>query len=314
MSKIISYPSIQTIDLNNARSWKDHDNYKYYIEEKIDGSQLSIMTNQGKLVFYNKNKIAGENNAAFTNSVSMLRFKFENKSILNPSFIYHGESVCKIKHNVNVYHRTPVNYFILYDIYDLESRTYLSSEMKIAESERIGMECVPIIYTNSDPDQSPYTKCEDIIKLIEEGKIESVLGGTPEGIVLKHHAFEQNGKTVSTKLKYVTDTFKERHAVKQPKTELTADDFINRLGASFNTEARFHKAAQHLSESDQINLDSLKPSDLHKIVNELNSDFDKEYREEMMLTLWLEFGPVLKKLARENTSTRFDSLIKSKAI
>lgn len=37
----MNYPSINTIDCTSTRSWRD--NYDYYIEEKIDGSQLSMI-------------------------------------------------------------------------------------------------------------------------------------------------------------------------------------------------------------------------------------------------------------------------------
>ena len=306
MKKIIPYPSIQTLDTNSTRSWSDGNNYQYYFEEKIDGSQLSMMIeSDNKIGFYNKNKPASENNSAFTKSILMLRYKYTNGALLNPNYIYHGESVCKIKHNVNVYERTPKNYFILYDIYDMENNSYLSPDAKKTEAERIGLEMVSILYHNTDPTISPYVTATNLIKQIESGEIISCLGGVPEGIVLKHHAFNQNGKIVATKLKYVTNIFKERHAVKQPKTELSADDFLNRLGTSFNTEARFHKAYQHLAEDGKIDLAKAKRSDLDKIIGELNVDFDKEYQEEIMLLLWLEFSPVLKKLARENVCTWF---------
>lgn len=306
MKKIIPYPSIQTLDINSSRNWTEYTNYKYYIEEKIDGSQLSMLVNvNNKLEFYNKQKIATENNSAFAKAIIMLKFTYDTKGILNPNYIYHGESVCKIKHNVNVYERTPANYFILFDIYDIVSESYLSPEDKISEADRIGLDIIPILYYNSNPEQNPYVKCEDLIKQIELGSIPSCLGGTPEGIVLKHHAFNQNGKIVSTKLKYVTDIFKERHLTKQPKSDLSADDFLIHLGTSFCTEARFQKSVQHLSEDNKINLDQPKKSDIDKIIVELNADFDKEYKEEIMLRLWVEFSPQIKKLARENAGVWF---------
>lgn len=300
------YPEIPTLDLSSTRSWTLNDNYKYYIEEKVDGSQLSMMLNsENKLTFYNKNKLANENNAAFTNAIQMLKFKFVNTQILNPNYVYHGESVCKIKHNVNVYERTPKNYFILYDIWDMDSKSYLSSESKNIESERINIEIVPTLYLNTDPICSPYEICDSLIKQIELGSIASVLGGIPEGVVLKHHAYELNGKFVATKLKYVSDNFKERHKIKQPKCEMSADEYLTELGKSFCTNARFQKAYQHLVEDNKIDPNNVKKSDEGKIIGELNLDFDKEYKEELMLVLWLEFSPQIKKLARENTGTWF---------
>jgi len=305
MQNIISYPSIDTLNVKSTRSWLDDENYKYYIEEKIDGSQLSIVVdNEGKLSFYNKNKRAGMNNA-FEKAITMLSFKYDNKNILNPDYTYHGESVCRIKHNVCVYERTPKNYFILYDIFNNISNEYVSSEIKKSEAERVGFEIVQTLYQNIDPNQNPYDMCEKLISQIESGEIKSCLGGAIEGIVLKHHAFIKKGKSVSSKLKLVTTNFKERHLVKQPKAELSANEFLTSLGNSFCTEARFHKAYQHLVENNTINPESIKKSDKDKIIMELNSDFDKEYKDELYELLYTEFSPLLKKLAREGAGNWF---------
>ena len=34
MKKFISYPPIETLNLDSNRIWTEFDNYKYYIEEK----------------------------------------------------------------------------------------------------------------------------------------------------------------------------------------------------------------------------------------------------------------------------------------
>ncbi len=303
---MIPFPSIETIKINSKRLWNEGDNYKYYIEEKIDGSQLSMFINDNDHIsFYNKNKTVSENNSAFMKAITMLRYKYDGKNILNQNYIYHGESICRIKHNVIAYSRTPINYFIIYDIYDITTNKYVSLETKKEETKRIGLEMVAILYYNSDPETNPYTTCTKLIEQIETGELQSCLGGTLEGIVLKHHEFSQNNKVSATKLKYVTNKFKERHVIKQPKVELSADDFLNSLGNSFCTEGRFHKAYQHLVESGKITENNVKRNDLDKIIGELNTDFDKEYQEELMLLLWTEFSPHIKKLARNNVGIWF---------
>ena len=299
MEKMNVYPSIATLDVKSTRDWSE--NYQYYIEEKIDGSQLSIVIVDGKLSFYNKHSRANMNNA-FEKAITMLTFKYEGKDILNANYIYHGESVCRIKHNVCVYERTPKHYFILYDIFDVVKNEYVSSEAKIKEAERVGFEMVPILYQNQDPNQNPYEICEKLFKDIEEGKITSCLGGIVEGIVLKHHAYYKKGKYVATKLKLVTKNFKERHAIKLPKAELSADEFLESLGKSFCTEARFQKSLQHLIERDEV-------PNAGKMIAELNADFDKEYKEELSLLLYTEFSPLLKKLAREGVTNWFNNKI-----
>lgn len=297
MSKIIPYPSIDHIKLDSKKSWKE--NYRFYIEEKIDGSQLSVMIFDNNLTFWNKNKQVNPANQVFQKAVTVLTCKFENKNILNNNYIYHGETVCNLKHNVNIYERTPKYYFIVYDIYDMENKKYISLEDKHIECDRIGLEFVQVLYYNEDPDCNPYTKADELIKDIENNTIISCLGGTPEGVVLKHHAFVQNDKMVATKLKYVTDAFKERHKGKQMKTEYSSQDFLETLGKEFCVHPRFQKAYQHLAEDSRIDVNNHQQSDISKIVNELDADFDKEYREEVMMLLWAEFSPVIKKYARD---------------
>lgn len=306
MAKIIPYPSIETINVDSKRSYKgihddEQENYKFYFEEKIDGSQLSILVNNDKLEFYNKHKPINDTNSVFQKAIIMLKCKYQDKNILNGNYIYHGEAVCNLRHNVNVYERTPKYYFIVYDIYDCVDKKYLSLELKHAECDRIGIGYVPVLYHNDDPDCNPYKKAEELIQNIENGSILSCLGGVPEGIVLKHHAFVFKGKTTATKLKYVTNAFKERHKGKQSKVNLSADEFIERLGKEFNTEARFQKAYQHLKENG-------KEVDIHKIIGELDTDFDKEYMEEIMMLLWSEFSPIIKKHARKDVGEWYKTI------
>src|SRR5579872_1324786 len=311
MKSITPYPSITPIDPEHRRIWSctgenEKDNYRYYIEEKIDGSQMSILvTSDGRIQFYNKNKLIDLESSVFRKDCMMLIYNFDNKSILNPNYIYHGEAVCDLRHNVITYNRTPKYYYIIYDIFDTTSRTYLSPEAKQLECQRIGLDCVPILYYNSDQEVDPIAKCIELIEQIEELKLESILGGIPEGVVLKHHAFYKGDKMSATKLKMVSEKFKERHTMRQSKVKLNAEEFIKGMGTCFATEARFHKAFQHLCESGDISKEKMASNDINKLVKELDHDFDKEYEEELMLTLWTEFSPIIKKYAREGAGVWF---------
>ena len=308
---MIPFPSIDTLKQSSLKTWNstselETNNYKYYIEEKIDGSQLSILVdNNTNLTFYNKYKQVYDTNEAFRKAITMLNLKYNNKHILNPNFIYHGESVCKLRHNVITYNRVPKNYFILYDIYDLQKKCYISYELKKQEAERVGLECVQLLYYNTDKNCYPYDKCSEIIKQIEENIIESCLGGYIEGIVLKHHAFVHKNRTSCVKLKFVTDIFKERHTLKQDKVIYSSDEFLERLGKSFCTNARFHKAYQHLVENSTINPNNITNSDINKFILELDDDFNKEYKEEIMMLLWTEFSSIIKKNARDGAGAWF---------
>lgn len=289
------YPSISHVTLGSNRSWVD--NYQWYIEEKIDGSQLSFFVDANNVIhFYNKSSHVSLSNSTFEKSTTMLRQK-KLVDNFNKSYVYHGESVCKQKHNVVVYDRTPKYYFILYDIYDFVADRYLSLDEKIAESKRVGLEYVQIFYHNADPAVSPYEKCKEIMNSITNHTIQSCLGGIPEGMVLKHHAFVSDNKTVATKLKYVSKEFKERHKTKQPKIIYNIDELVRQLGLSCNTSARFQKAYQHLKESSMID-ENPTPDLIPLFESELDKDFDKEYADEIILELCLILHPIVLRWSR----------------
>jgi len=136
---------------------------------------------------------------------------------------------------------------------------------------------------------------------IKTGEIQSMLGGEMEGVVLKHHDYDSSGKKVSTKLKYVTPKFKERHGAKQPQKEKsTPDEFLYYLGSQFCTPARFHKANQHLREKSILTGNF--ESDKLLLIEELDKDFTEEHTDLIKNYLWAEFSPTLKTFLREKLS------------
>jgi len=263
-SKIIKYyPSIETLEKKNLVA---HSNDKYYIEEKIDGSQLGFMLNNNELCIFNRKKVLTEPSGIYDKQLLMLPLI---KDKLENDLIYFGEAINSLKTNVVVYQRIPKFYFILYDIYSLIDKRWFTYCEKKNCADKIGLECVPLLYeeindANADAN-SAYDKCLEFIKKIENGELESYLGGVPEGVVIKRSG---------AKFKMVSNQFKERHVKKQKKIVWLISDFLKYVGEQFNTEARFQKAYQHLRE-DGIQIT------LINIVNELDKDLYKEYEKEI---------------------------------
>ena len=153
------YPSICALTFgtdsvettNKINWWQIGDNYKWHIEEKIDGSQLSFFVDtENNIHFYNKASYIKHdtNNAVFEKAITMLcQSKIIN--LINKNYVYAGESVCKLKHNVIVYERTPKYYFIVYDIYDFVENKWLSLQEKLNECSRIGLEHVVKKYAHT---------------------------------------------------------------------------------------------------------------------------------------------------------------------
>lgn len=324
------FPSIAHLPLNSKRSFKGK-NHKWIVQEKIDGSQLSFrvvettvstafdssagrreIESRGdevfreldssagrRIEFHNKKKrVDGSAGTVFGRAVKMLSALIDR---FDPKLVYHGEAVCKPRHNVVDYSRTPRRYFILYDVYDTEIKSYVDLERLSSEAERVGLEVVQTLYVNSDPELEPYGVCSDLLKKIESREIESCLGGELEGIVLKHNSYieekrpappgviqDHAEKIVAVKLKLVTKKFQEQHQLKKEKfLGQTPDQVIDGIAASFVTEARFRKAWQHLEEQG-------RPLDEYTFVSELRSDLEKEYEAEIKEYLWYAFNQRIK--------------------
>jgi hypothetical protein len=282
------FPSINTFK-ESLLNGNGEDNYKFYIQEKVDGSQLSLYLKDNDVVFFNKSGIVKSSFVTFSGPVNMIPLI---KHKLNPNYTYHGESICKIKHNSIAYGRTPKYYFILYDIFDRQTNIFLNHEQLKQEADRIGLETVQLLYMNNDQQTDPVNKCKELIALIENGDLESCLGGRIEGIVLKNPLFvDKKGNKVPLMLKLVTKEFKERINKPTPKATRTNEEFLEFLGSQFACEARFKKAVQHLLDKNQeINMNSL--------INELDSDLEKEYLDEIKINLYVEMSPSIKKSAR----------------
>ena len=96
----------------------------------------------------------------------------------------------------------------------------------------------------------------------------------------------------------VTPEFKESHAMKQTKGERpTPESSVAEVGKSFSTPARFHKAVQHLRDAGKL---KNTPEDLYKLKEELDDDLEREARDEIMMYLWAELAPYVKRACRTN--------------
>jgi hypothetical protein len=313
---------------NTTRTWKgekpgEENNHRWYIQEKIDGSQMSFTLGSGSLVleqnrteqmgqlsFFNKGTFVSPTNKIFSKAIVMLSQLNEetrgtNKGF-NPAYVYHGEAVCSTRHNVVQYDRVPKKYFIIYDIFDSTRQRLLDPSEMDFEACRIGLEVVPRLWWNFDPEMSPYELCHRFIKDIEAGKLLSHLGGRPEGVVLKHHCFVKNGKTVATKLKLVAPEFKEKHAMKQYKERATPDSCVAEVGRAYRVDARFHKAYQHLRDAGKLKGDE---SDIHKLIEECDHDMERENAREIAAYLWAELGPFIKQASRNGLDVWYRNLI-----
>jgi hypothetical protein len=302
-----NYPKIAHFQ-QSGEGFMCEDNCCWYVQEKVDGSQLSFRRDakDDDVLFFNKGKLLTPQNAKFfSKSVQAI---LALKSNLNPDFIYHGEAVTRPKHNVLAYQKAPKHFWICFDIYDTQKERWLHPDEGLTEEcERIGVECVPVVYRNQDSAVNPKTKCKELLQLIEKGELTSCLGNKMEGLVLKHPRFinvHKGGKITASKFKFVTEEFQESHKPNPGKSAQNAEE----IGQMYNTGPRFAKAVQHLKETGmwKENLPGARPgsepimANYPLLLKELDSDLEQECREEILKVLEKLFMPRIKEAARRD--------------
>jgi hypothetical protein len=302
MERVAGYPKINAD--GKMRVW-DERNKDWWIEEKIDGSQLSFRVittfDHEHMIFYNRGKEINQIEPGWVFEAAMAALG-TLKSKLVTGIMYHGECIVKCKHNVVRYGRVPRLYFVLFDMQYIVGGVYVSRNDMEAHAVGLGLECTPVLYANADPAIQPGAKAEELIAAMTAGC--SLLGGEdlPEGVVIKHHSFvrSENGRTVASKIKVVREEFKEEHrrpkknkdaaAVVVPQT-LTAEESLERIMSWFPKEARWQKAKQRLRDQGLITGEpenSLK--ERNAIREETRRDFKDECKEPIKSLLWAEFA------------------------
>jgi hypothetical protein len=289
MSEISSYPKIHNIGHPEIMDMFDE---VVLCEEKVDGSQISfgllptdpyplMGAHTYELVIRSKRQEIHVNapEKMFERAVQVI---LAIKDELEPGWIYRGEYLQKPKHNALTYNRAPDNNIIIFDVETSPNR-FMSWPDKYEEAKRIGLECVPMVFFGL------IDSAEQFLTMLET---ESILGGVKvEGVVAKNYArFGRDDKVLMAK--YVSEAFKEVHNKEWKTANPAAKDFMRDLIESLRTEARWHKAVQHLREEGKLT-DS--PKDIGNLMKEVKDDLAKEEMEQIKDLLWKHFsGKILR--------------------
>jgi hypothetical protein len=278
---INSYPSVYQVGHSAISNLFDGE---VQIEEKIDGSQFSFGVLDGEVFCKSKN-------VRFTPDMAEKMFKKAANTViellpnLHDGWQYRCEFLGTPKHNTLAYERTPNKYLILFDI-NTGLEEYMSYEDKKAEADRIGLECVPLLYRGK---VETYDQFKQFIELT------SILGGCKvEGVVIKNYSQFTKDKKVAMG-KYVSESFQEINAGDWRKRNPTNKDVLGELVLKYKTPARWMKAVQHLKENEIF---EGSPRDIPNLMKETNQDILKECGDEIKEYLFNHFW---KKLSRELT-------------
>jgi hypothetical protein len=295
-------------EADKNRDWMG-DNAHWYIQEKMDGSQLSFCFDATSdcLRFFNRGK---EKNAPyqkiFLRTITALTKRLKNVEV---DLVFHGEAIGSLKHNVSIYKRVPRYGFVLFGVQ--RNGEYLDCGELRKVAIKYDLELAQIIYEN-DGDET-VNPCDKISTLMDT-RIESQLGGDAEGLVLKHHRFTNpKGKMVTCKVKYVYSEFKEVHRKKQQtKVVLTPDIFLCDLGSWFNQDAWMSKAVFRLRDNDKIDPQcedlQQRKRDGVRVEREMIRDITEECEDMLREELWQYFGPLVIKRVVNGASEKYFKL------
>ena len=156
--------------------------------------------------------------------------------------------------------------------------------MKASEAERLGLECVPMLY------RGPIASLDMFRSFLET---RSVLGGQLiEGVVIKPvvPVFGLDKKCLMAK--FVSERFKEVHAQVWKVSNPTAGDFVQILTGKYATAARWQKAVQHLRDAGQLENAS---RDIGLLIREVPIDVEKECADEIKDALYAHFWPKIRR-------------------
>jgi len=271
-----SYSKIYAI---GHRATHDLFNETVTIEEKVDGSQFSFGRFGDEIRVRSKGRVFNVHAPD-----SMFRAACETVLRLAPDLLdgvtYRGEVLQKPKHNVLAYERVPTGNIIVFDI-GVGNNDYMGYEAKAAECERIGLECVPLLFEGVIEGQHQLDELK--------GRI-SVLGGQPiEGYVVKNYdRFNRDGKTLMGK--WVSERFKEIHRRDYKAGDAVKSNVHAQLAKKYTTEARWDKAVQRLAEVDRL---KGEPADIGPLIKAVQSDILDECKEEIMEDLFKEYWKTL---------------------
>jgi len=119
---------------------------------------------------------------------------------------------------------------------------------------------------------------EDVEVLRKLLDTESILGGQKiEGVVVKPADYGLYGEDKKVLLgKFVSEAFKEIHAVEWKKTNQSQGDILEMLKEEYRSPARWQKAVIHLRERGLIENSA---RDIGLLIKEVSSDIDADSKE-----------------------------------
>lgn len=250
------------------------------VQEKIDGSQFSFGKIDGQLFCRSKraNLDIDAPEGMFKEGVEYVKTITDH---LPEGWTFRGEYLKSPKHNTLAYQRIPKNHIMLFDV-DMGMENYISTNGMCDIAESLDLEVVPSLF---------YGHVTDLDMFLSFMERESALGGPIEGVVIKNY-FKYNAEKKLLLGKHVSEAFKETNNKNWKTMKAGQRDIVEQLIEMYCTEARWHKAIQHMREEGTL---ENSPRDIGPLIREIQSDVLDESEEEIKQLL---FDWALPKLQR----------------
>lgn len=174
-----------------------------HLTYKIDGSNGCIYLDNGVLKYGSRNRelsIDNDNNKFvatlstdehFTNSIKTYLIK-------HPNHIIYGEWLIPV--NIKRYKKDAWNKFYIFDVFDVETLSYLRMDSYIEELKELNLEYIPEIAVINNPSE------DDIKALLPQTGNYLLESGVGEGIVIKNYEY-RNKYGRQTWAKLLTEDF-----------------------------------------------------------------------------------------------------------
>lgn len=239
---ILSYGKILTFGDADLKGLLDE---PCYIQEKIDGSQISFMVNEKEqLLVRSKGSLINldQPQKLFVPAICTIQ-NLHSLGHIPAGLIFRGEAVATPRHNKINYKLVPAGNIVLYDVHSIDLECDLHWKQVKLWAAKLGIAFAPVLGTYENP--ADELTVEVLKKIVAETK--SVINDKVdiEGVVIKR--LEKPFITAHGKVgrgKYVSDGFKEMEKTKKSIRENTFED----LAPIFAPEARKHKMVMRLKE------------------------------------------------------------------
>lgn len=259
------------------------------ITEKLDGSQFVFGTVDGGFYMRSKGAMIYDKDhwvrEISTSDIFWMAtdhaLNLYQKGRIHEGHVFYCETISKPRHNVLTYDEIPRHGLALFGwTIDGEPMQYASLELA-ASTLDIGI--ANLLYHGTVPDD--VDKLAWVLHFLDE---QSDLGGPNiEGVVLKaYREYFVGGQLMPImSAKYVSEAFKEVHRKDWNRNNSSGGKW-NEYKDSFNTEARWNKAIQHLRDDGLL---IGEPKDIGALIKEINRDITEEEKENIMRWLWDHF-------------------------